>query len=72
MGLLQLLLTSVTQPLDDPPQSGQVTAARAAQAALHQALQGAAHVALGQHVIGQGIEHVIGIERGQLLAAVPA
>jgi hypothetical protein len=41
------------------------------EAALHEPVQGAAHVALGQDVVGEGVEHVVRVEGRQLLAAVP-
>ena len=41
-------------------------------AALHQPAKRLGQVALGHDVVGQGVEDLIGIEVGDLLAAVPA
>ena len=69
---LQRLLALRAEALHDPPQAGDVTAARAPQAALHEPMQRPTHVALGQDVVRERIEHVVCVERGQLLAAVPS
>jgi hypothetical protein len=72
VGPLQLRLPLRPQPLHDRSQSRDVAAARAPQPALHEPLQGAPHVALGQDVVGQRVEHVVRVEGGQLLAAIPS
>ena len=69
--LAELLLPARSQPLEDPPQARDVAAARPAQAALHELLEGPTHVALGEDVLRERVEHVVRVEGGQLLAAVP-
>ena len=69
---LQLGLALGTEPFHDLAQARDVAATGAAQAPLHQPLERPADVALGQDVVGQGVEHVVRIEGRQLLAAVPS
>ncbi len=69
---LELLLALAAQPVEDPPQPGDVAAAGALEATLHEAPQRATHVALGEDVVGQGIQDVVGVEGRQALGAVPA
>ena len=67
----QFGLPPATELVQDPPQPGDVTAARPPHAALHQALQRPADVAFGQDVLAQCPQDVVRIERRQLLRAVP-
>ena len=68
--LLALSLESVHQVLEP----GHVAAGgiAGAPAALHQPSERLGDVALGHHVVGEGVEDLVGIEVGDELAAVPA
>src|SRR5215210_9394145 len=56
---LQLLLTSSAEAFHDPSQAGDVAAARAVQATLHEPLERPTDVPLGQDVVRQRIQHVV-------------
>ena len=72
VGSLELGLASGTQLLHDSSQSRHVAAPGATQATLHEPLECAAHIALGQDVVGERIEHIVRVECWQLLAAIPS
>ena len=68
------LLATTGQPLHQVLQAGHVRSGlvAAAPATLHEAAQGLGEIALRHHVVGQGPQDLVGIEVGQVLAAVPA
>ena len=67
-------VAAAAEPLPQVGQAGEVGAGRvaAAPAALHQPPEGLAEVALGHHVVGEGVEDLVGVERRDRLGAVPA
>ena len=71
---LAQLLATADEPIHQVLEPGQVGPRRvaAAPAALHQAAQRLGEVALGHDVVGQRLEDLVGVEVGDLLAAVPA
>ena len=72
MGARQLLCAPLTELLEDAAQPRHVSAAGAVHPTLHEALQGPADVALGQDVVGERLEHIVGVKGRQALAAIPA
>ncbi len=71
---LAQLLAPLAQSIHEVLEAGHVRSRRVAAlpATLHEPAQGRGEVALGHHVVGQGSQDLVGVEVGQLLAAVPA
>ena len=71
---LEGLLAPPLEPVHQVAQAGQVRARRVARppATLHQATQRLGQVALGHDVVGQRVHDLVGVEVGDVLAAVPA
>ena len=70
---LERLLALPLETLHEVAQAGHVAAGRVARppAAVHQAAERLGQVALGHDVVGEGIEDLVGVEVGDMLAAVP-
>ena len=68
------LLAPPLEPIHQVAEAGEVRARRVARspAPIHQAAQGLRQVALGHDVLGQGVHDLVGVEVGEVLAAVPA
>jgi hypothetical protein len=73
VALLELLALA-PQPLTKVIQAGEVGSRRVAgpPAPLHEASKGLGEIALGHHVVRQGIDDLVGIESGDRLCPVPA
>ena len=70
---LEQLLAPPLEALHQVAQAGHVAAGRVARppAAFHQAAERLGQVALGHHVVGERVEDLVGVEVGDMLAAVP-
>ena len=70
---LEHLLAPALEPIDQVAQAGHVAARRVAgpPAALHQPAERLGEVALGHDVVGERAQDLVGVEVGDLLAAVP-
>ena len=67
----QHLLAALAQAIGQVAQAEHPLLVAALEALLHQPAQGAAQVAVGQQVLGEGLHDGLGVERQDLLAAVP-